>query len=218
MRRSTRGLTLLELVIGMAVTAMVGLSVAGLSSVLAGSYSQGEEYYRSVQSARIAMLRLQSEVRKAHLLTEVSTSQMMLWHEPVGGDGLINPSELTLITYHADEDNITQYRIVYPEWLDPLMRELLDTPIDLQGLLNQPSFWADVIRLNTFAQSTVLASGITDFSLSGDTSAPTTRLVTVHVTAGAGARGVHLRGSVATRGDRTDYLVYANSEWVLVYD
>ena len=218
MRRSIRGLTLVELVIGMAITAMVGLSVAGVSSVLAGSYSQGEEYYRSVQSARIAMLRLQSEVRKAHLLTEVSTRQMMLWHEPVGGDGLINPSELTLITYHPDEDNITQYRVVYPDWLDPSLRDLLDSPIDLQGLLNQPSFWAEVIRLNTYAQSTVLASGITDFSLSGATSAPTTRLVTTHVTAGAGARAVHLRGSVATRADRTGYLVFANGEYVLVYD
>jgi len=218
MRGHPQGLTMLELIIGIAITAMVGLSVAGVSSVLAGSYSQGEEYYRHMQSVRIGMLRLQSTVRKAHLVTEVSAEQMMLWHEPAGGDGQINPSELTLIKYDPGEDKVTQYQIVFPDWLDPDWRLWWDYQIDLQDMLDDPSFWAAVVRLHPFVESTVYASGITDFRLSGGTSPPTTRLVTAHLTAGTGERAVHLRGSVAPRADRTGYLVSTYGEYVLVYD
>ena len=114
MRRSARALTLIELVIGIAVTTLVGLSVAAVSGVLSDSYSQGEAYYRSMQSARIAMMNLQSKVRKAHLITQASGNEMMIWQEPGGDDGKINPSELTLTRYDAYQDKITKYQIVTP--------------------------------------------------------------------------------------------------------
>ena len=201
MKRSARALTLPELLIGIAITALVGLSVSTVASVLSGTYCRSEEFHRFVQSARIATLNIQSQVRKAHLITEVSPERMMIWREPAGGDGQINPSELVLILYYPNEDEIKQYQVVLPEWMSPEVRLLEDAPVELADLVAQPAFWADVVRLNSYSQCRVLASGITDFSLSGSAPAPMTRLVTSHVTAGQGVRAVHLRGSAAARAD-----------------
>ena len=200
----SKAFTLVELMMGMAVTALVGLAAAGVSRTLGDSYVQSQHYYESIQCTRIGMMRLASEIRQAKLVTELGSAQLMLWQEPAGGDGGINLSELTLITYDPNADTINKYQVVFPTSWPAWLRQLMDSQVSLASLVSNPSYWASQIKTSSYVQTKALAGSITAVQYSStQAGAPYTTLLTIQITAGSGGSGVTLRNSVKLRADRT---------------
>lgn len=206
--------TLPELVIGMTITALVGLSTGAVSRVLSGNYSQSQNYYQSLQNARVAMMRIESEVRQAKLVTEAATGELMLWQEPAGGDGYINLSELRCIA--VEGNHVSAYSVVFPAWWPAYWKQLMDSQIDLQSLLDSPAAWASSIINYSYTVKTRLADNITSFSTAADPAAPLATLVTVKVSSGSGATACGLRSTVCLRNDRTSSVARAGSDYVLM--
>ncbi len=213
MNRRTRGLTLAELVLGMSITALIGLSSVTVGSVLTSRYSHTQDYYEAVQTARIAVMRLQSQFRSAQLAAQVSASQVLLWRESNTADGQINPSELVLLTYSGGV--IRQYQIVYPPSVPPAWRQILDAPVSLGSVVEQPATWASNIQGSGYVASKAVATNITGLSVSPDVAVPMTRAVTISVTSGSGASAVTLRSAAKLRADKTGCVAIAGGHYAL---
>jgi prepilin-type N-terminal cleavage/methylation domain-containing protein len=213
-RERSTGFTLPELMISISIMAVVGLSTGAIARVLSGSYSQSQNHYSAIQNARTGMLRVASEVRKAKLVIAAQGSQLMLWQEPCGDDGYINVSELRCIT--SDGNHISVCRIVFPGWWPAFLREVMDSQLSLQPLLDNPAGWIDWIQSSPYAQKTALADDITSFDVAADTAAPMSTLVTVHVTAGHGASAHGLRSTVLLRDDKTGSVARVLGAYVLM--
>lgn len=200
-----RGFTLLELLLGMSITAVIGLSAAGVSRALSAKYTQGEDYYTSLQSTRIAMVRLRNLLQGSHLVTEATNTRLMVWYEPPGGDGQINLSELILIQYTSSDQTLRQYHVVFPATWPAWLRSLYDTQISLDSLVTFPNYWASQVAGNLLGltQTTVLAGNIASFRTVADHSVPMTKMLSLYLTSGTGNGLFSLRNAAALRADRT---------------
>ena len=78
MKRSERGCTLIELVMSISITAMIGPAVGGAVAALAAAHPQGDEFCQSLRSARPAANPIQNDLRetKAALNTNVTSSEV----------------------------------------------------------------------------------------------------------------------------------------------
>jgi type II secretory pathway component PulJ len=212
--RRARAFTLTELLLGVSVTALIGLATVTLGSVLTSHYSRSQAYYQAVQTVRIAMMRLQADFRGAQLVTQVSSSQIILWREPNSADGQINPSELVLLTYSGG--TIRRYQIVFPPDLPLLWRLSLDAPVSLGNVVEQPATWANSIQNSWYCNSKVLATNVTDLSVTADAAAPMTAVVTISVTSGQGLSSATLRSATRLRGDKTGSVALVGGHYALV--
>jgi type II secretory pathway component PulJ len=211
--RRARGFTLVELVLGVGFTALIGLSAVTLGSVLTSHYSRSQEYYQAVQTVRIALMRLQSEFRSAQLVTQVSASQILLWREPNSADGQINPSELVLLAYAGGV--IRQYQIVYPSSMSAYMRQVLDAPVSLGSVVEQPASWAATIQSNWYVTNKVQAANLTGFSVTADAAVPLSRMVTISVSCGQGSSAATLRSATRLRADKTGSVAIVGGYYAL---
>jgi type II secretory pathway component PulJ len=212
--RRARAFTLPELLLGVSITALIGLSAVTMGSVLTTHYSQSQDYYQAVQTVRIAMMRLQANFRGAQLAAQVSPSQIILWREPNSADGQINPSELVLLTYSGGQ--IVQSQIVYPSNLPAIWRSLLDAPVSLGSVVEQPASWAASIQGGWYSTSKVLATGITTFSVAADAAVPMTRMVTISLSSGQGQSTATLRSATSLRADKTGSVALVGGHYALV--
>jgi len=214
MVRSRRAFTLLELLLGVTVTALVGVSAATVGSTLSTRYQKSEDYYQSLQTARVALGKLQSLFRSAQLVTQVSPTQIMAWREADGANGQVNPSELVVLTY--SDGTICQSQIAYPAGIATDVKTVLDAPVSLASAVEQPASTTSTLASSPYWTSRVVASNVAAFSVSGDAAVPMSRMVTITVTSGQGASAVTLRSAACLRGGRTDRVATVGGHYALV--
>ena len=100
MRRNPSGFTLVELVMAISITTIIGLAVAGASMALSTAHAHSESRYGSIETARSAMRRIQSSLRAAALVTYVHSNGHKLGYwagdeneDDHHGDGEPEPDE-----------------------------------------------------------------------------------------------------------------------------
>jgi type II secretory pathway component PulJ len=211
--RSARAFTLTELLLGVSITALIGLSAVTLGSVLTSQYSRSQDYYQAVQNVRVAMMKVQADFRGAQLITQISHSQVILWRESDSADGQVNPSELVLLTYSGG--TIRRYQIVFPANLSAFWRTILDYPISLGDVVEQPASYAYSIQTGWYSTTKVLAAGITSFSVAADAAVPMSKMVTITLSSGQGQSAATLRSATSLRADKTGSVALVGGHYAL---
>ncbi len=211
----TGGFTLAELILGLATTAMVGLSLAGVTAALSDAYDDADTDYSHLQTARAAMARSQSEFRKARLVMGQSEGELLLWSHDDNNNGQINLDEVQLIRWDPREGVIRRHRVVLPSNLSAFMKTLFNLEVSLDVLVRQPALAADAILAHQWQEETVIAEGVTGFEIVPYPAPPETRLVKIQVHTGAGEAAVALRSVIRLRGDCTSWVRFEDGEWDL---
>lgn len=114
MTRTDRQLafTLVELVIAMAITSVIGLSVVVAGSALSAAQSSTDCLSENVQAGRVSMRTIESDIRTAKLvLSSSSTTALMLWKGDGNGDKAINLDEIVLLEYLADQKLVREVTV-----------------------------------------------------------------------------------------------------------
>jgi prepilin-type N-terminal cleavage/methylation domain-containing protein len=119
--RARRGLTLIELSIGMLITSMVAGAASAFMLAVSKSWQNGQ-LSQSAQAINMqAMTALQNELRSAKAigayrpgallggLSLVSPSSLILWKDDTNGDGQVQFSELEMIEYNPSNQTIYKY-------------------------------------------------------------------------------------------------------------
>jgi type II secretory pathway pseudopilin PulG len=214
MRRNRLGFTLLELTIAMTITAVTGLSVAGVAMVLGETSDSGQDFYQSLQTGRITVMKIQAIIRGAKLVTASTSTSLVLWADDANGDGQINLSETVVLTFDAESGEIRFYRVVFPQTMDSTTKQALDVTKPLVDIMNLSGV-TDTVTGNAHNDLTVLATDVTAFRLSVWPAVPLTRLVRFQLTVGTGSSAVTLRSAASTRAGATGRVQVVDSEYVL---
>ncbi len=202
--------TLAEFTMAMAITAIVGLSVAAVSAALGGAYAQSEEFYVNLQSARCSMLMVQAAVRNARLVTATDANTAVFWQD-ADDDGAIDQAELTALTLVGGK-------------LELHGLDLKRASADVAAALNVPVTLADVSSAtavnatlcgSAYGNPRVLADDVRDFRVTPRPAAPLTRMLEIQVTVGKAPHDVTLRSAVTMRADLTGAIGVVNDQYVL---
>ncbi len=106
---NVRGLTLLELLLALAGTAVIGSAVAMMLTGVAYG-TQTDKDLRTLITRQMALrARLEAEVRESRLLLDQGAGYLILWSEDLDGSGTPNKTELQVIEFDAGTGVITRY-------------------------------------------------------------------------------------------------------------
>lgn len=193
-----RGFTLVELMMAMAITAVVATSVAAVSLAMSSSYAHTQDYFQNVQSGRTAMSRLQDTLRRSKLVTSASGSSLVVWAGDFNGDGLINKGEL--VTWVLENGNLVEHQNEYDG-----ASGVLDINQALSAATNITSP-GQLRWLDSHDQPKVLAENVTRFVVLPNTPAPRTTMVNIELTVGEGNGAVTLKSAASLRADATSFV------------
>lgn len=110
-----RGLTLAELIMALAITAIVGAGVVAMTDAVGTALDSGRlERERTIASAT-ASTRLSSIIAPSSCSLEISSDLTVLWRGDSRRDGNVQATELGWIRYEADRGELLFEWIEFPE-------------------------------------------------------------------------------------------------------
>jgi prepilin-type N-terminal cleavage/methylation domain-containing protein len=190
MHQHKNGFTLVELVMAMAITAVIGLAVAGVAGAISTNYSQNLNYYANVQSARSAMTYMRDSLRKAKLVTASSGNELVIWIDD-NQDGRINNSEVRYWGVVSGE--LKELRVIYPAGM-----MAMDGTLTLSQLTGTAASLS-LLQFNAYKSWTSLAGGVTDFAVGVEPAVPLVKFVKLKLTCGSTSQAIVLRSAVTLR-------------------
>ncbi len=217
MKRTLQAFTLAELVIAMSIMTIIGLSIAGVSMALSTAYASGQDYYTNIQTGRSAMMRILKELNKAKLITGIGPHTLVYWAADTNADGGINLSELTVLDYEADSEQLKKLQVVFPDYMDPQIRQALDESLTLASAIDVVSV-KNLIASNPRFVGQVLAGNVSAFDVCVYPDCPKAKLVTIKIKIGAETESITLRSAAALRASKVDHVGISDNQYVLMTD
>ncbi|MEO0475744.1 MAG: hypothetical protein AAF085_07225 [Planctomycetota bacterium] len=108
-RHACRGLTLLELLLALAGTAVIGTAVAALITGVAYGTATDKDM-RSLITRQMALrARLEAEIRESRMVLDAGADYMILWSSDADDDDLPSKAEIQVIEYDAVMDRVVRY-------------------------------------------------------------------------------------------------------------
>ena len=203
MKRQRHAFTVVELIMAVTITAIIGLAAAGVSSVLSSAYAHGENHYGNVATARNAMRQIQDFARKAQLVTAVNNARTSVayWMGDSNEDENLNLLEFRVLRYEAEIRQIIEYRVTFPEEWSQATIDAHNQTIQL-GAASSISHMETKVVGSLYCEARVVAGDVSSFAVTLLPEAPSTKLVQIKFTAGSGDSSLTLRSAAALRGDK----------------
>jgi prepilin-type N-terminal cleavage/methylation domain-containing protein len=157
--RARRGVTLIELLLAIAITAMIALGVASMMTAV----STVAETDREARSALLRSLAvreaLRAYVEESLCVLQISDDELAIavWLEDDLGPGLVNISELRVIRFDPATDAVVAERVVFPAGQHPVVRQSFDY-IVTDGM--DPIAMIQTFSGMSLTAKTTLASGV----------------------------------------------------------
>jgi len=126
-RRRARGLTLLELLLGLTVTSLVGLGVASMLTMVGAAAEGARDGRAALMRAHLAQLRLRAYVEPSLAALQHDPAQgFALWlHDENPGD-TVNLTELRVFWFDPVAGSLTVERVQFPDGWDEAQRQAAD--------------------------------------------------------------------------------------------
>jgi len=126
-----RGLTLLELMLALTVTVVIGAGLASLLTVIGQSTAFDRDARTGSLRAHAAQVRLQAYSETALCVLQANDrGEFALWFEDGTDPGAVNLRELRVF-WVSDEGVMTCERVVFPEEWTPAQKETFDVMVPL---------------------------------------------------------------------------------------
>lgn len=216
-RTGKKAFTLTELMIGMAIVAVIGLAVVGIASALAYADSSTDSMHESIQSARLAMMKMKTVLRSAKLVAAASNGRLVLWTGDANDDKQINITELVLVKYDAGAGTIEYWQVAFPESMPAGRLRALNVTVTLdeateaagvENLLSQATY-------ASYLAKPAWALGATSFEMAVDADPPLSRLVVLRLGVGPIDQHIEVSSAVRLRADATQYVQNVEDSWTL---
>ncbi|MGB0766244.1 MAG: hypothetical protein ACPGYV_00885 [Phycisphaeraceae bacterium] len=108
-RSRHRGLTLLELLLALAGTAVIGTAVAAMVTGVAYGTATDKDMRALVTRQMALRARVEAEVRESRMLLDAGANYLVLWSSDADDDGLPSKTELQVIEYDPTLDRVMRY-------------------------------------------------------------------------------------------------------------
>jgi len=129
-RHHARALTLLELMLALAITGMIGVGIASTMTMVAAG-ARGERDGRSaVLRTHAVGVRLHAYLDDALCVLQHDAEQgVALWLHDPGREGVVNLSEIRVIWWDAQNQRLSVERVRLPDTWPPLLKATHDAPV-----------------------------------------------------------------------------------------
>ncbi|MDX2114080.1 MAG: hypothetical protein SFZ24_00485 [Planctomycetota bacterium] len=175
MRRSTAarraaGLTLLELLLAVAITTMVGLAMTTVMTSVARGMTGIGDVRSALQRAHAAYVRLRAYTDPALCLLQHDPDKgFAIWLEDAAPGRTVNLREIRAFWFEPDQKTITVERVVFPEAWPEAMKAQFDAALTPQADF---LFAIEAQRALGYTQRQTLVDGMSAFTLTHDDPAP----------------------------------------------
>lgn len=159
MDRRAAGLSLMELLLAVAITSVVGLAAAGMLS--AASYGSSERADLRAMMIRQELIaqRLAAAGRSSREVLEYDDDTLVLWQSDANNDGQPQVSEVRWIVWDSAAKTITSTHVDFPSSLTPEQLKTLDRAYNPQG-----SMATQLAGLGNYSVTEVWSSDVADLS------------------------------------------------------
>ena len=197
-RNRQPGFTLLELVLAMAITSMIGLSVVVAGSALSAAQSSTDCLSENIQAGRISMRTIESDIRTARLVLSGSSTALMLWKGDGNGDKLINLDEIVLLEYVPAQHLVQEVSVTG-------MPTGLNTAYTLVQAGNSAQIRQTMVSATyaSYCNTRTLATNVGSLSLVISPAPPTSKTVLARMQIGPADQRITLTNTINLRADST---------------
>jgi prepilin-type N-terminal cleavage/methylation domain-containing protein len=157
--RARKGVTLIELLLAIAITAMIALGVASMMTTVS-TVSETDREARSALLRSLAVREaLRAYVEESLCVLQVSDDNLTIavWLEDDLGPGLVNISEMRVVRFDAATSAIVSERVTFSDGLHPVTRQNQDAVVTSAM---DPIAMVDAFDDLGMTTKTTLASGI----------------------------------------------------------
>lgn len=119
-RSSTRGLSVLETMMSLTITVMVGAAIAGMLQVVSTGVGSRNDSRTVMISANAAQTRLGAYITPARCVLDLDADgEMVLWFNDNRKSGTVHATEIRWLEFDPDTDTVWVYYVEFPEsWSD----------------------------------------------------------------------------------------------------
>ena len=110
----SRGMTLVELLLAMAITSIVAMAAAGMLSAVSYGSSERSDLRAMIVRQEMIAVRLSAAIRAARQVLVCNDTTLILWITDANHDNKPQVSEVRWIEFDAAADEITNTHITWP--------------------------------------------------------------------------------------------------------
>jgi len=125
-RTTRRGLSMLELIIALSVTALIGAATVGMLNAVSVGVDTRHDYRSVTIRSHHAQSRLAAYVTPGRCVLHRGNNALVLWFDDNRKNDMINISEVRWLVYDPDEGEIVVYYITYPNWMTETQKLIYD--------------------------------------------------------------------------------------------
>ena len=208
--------TVIELALAMAITALVGLSVAAATMVISSTQEDAEQYQEYVQSARSSNLRVQTGLRKACLITSCTPTTIVYWASDANGNEQINVSELVRLSYSHISKEFRETQVDFSNLAD-LTKAVMNSTVSLSTAMDDAAV-RDLMTVTykPYLQDRLLSSSVRSAEFRTDKAAPMAALVHLRLDVGDQSQAIVVQSAVALRSPQTPRVGITENVYVLM--
>ncbi len=164
-RRRASGLTLVELMLSLTITAIIGVAISSMLVATSRATATSSDGRSLLVRHRVISARMNAAVRQSIMVLETGSTYIVLWRGDTDSSGAPNMTELQRIDLSAG--SITSYRWSLPAGWTPAAKAAADTAYSLSSNFNTAT---NTLKSNAYCTSEVWTTGVTAWSISLDAS------------------------------------------------
>lgn len=168
-RHTTRGFTLVELLISLIITVMVGSALATLLYAVARSTEIGIETHEIVIRSHALDSRVGMYTNDALALLDVKDdgSGFAIWLSDSRESGTVHATEIRWFVMDTAADTLTVQFVKFPDNWDQAQKDLYDTEYSAAGMADGDAWWTvrDDFQGQGYLGSTLIGDKLSDLQL-----------------------------------------------------
>lgn len=191
--RFARGMTLAEMLIALAITAMIGTAALSMLSASVNATDATANTRSALTTRQVISSRIHSYIRHASQVTCATDTTIVFWLGDKNSDDVMNLSEMRIVTFESGTNELVSY--VFAE----------DASDGEYALPDNVATVPDQSALNTYYDRVPLASDLTSCSFTlGSSDTRSARFIQIDLVFTDDAEIGSLSTVIAFRGDLTD--------------
>ncbi|MFG0256341.1 MAG: type II secretion system protein J [Phycisphaerales bacterium JB043] len=129
-RSRARGLTLLELIIAVAITSMIGLGISSMLTMVAQGTRTDQDRRSSVIRVHALNVRLRAYLADSlNLLQHDPTKGLAVWVHDLGSDRYIHVTEVRVLWWDAGTNTLSVERVEFPSGWSSFQKQVADVVV-----------------------------------------------------------------------------------------
>lgn len=130
-RSRRRGLTVVELLLALTITAIISLAISSMLFAVSHGTDSSNDMRALLLRQRLVAARLNAMIRSSHMVLATGSNHVVLWTHDANNSGTPNRSEVRYLEMNTVSGELWSYKTVWPVSMTTEQIEAADVEYDL---------------------------------------------------------------------------------------